>query len=122
MFEVSQAHMDKAWSMTKYGLAGAVIVAATAAFWPGWSLETTIKKRVAVSEKTAVVRVLAQACAQKFRAQADMVAKAVELKGIDSWKRDAYLVKGGYVIKSGLTATDTDTGEACANLLNDLTK
>lgn len=122
MFEVSQATMDKAKLGSICAIAGAIAITIAGSFWPGWSTEKTIQKRVAEREKATLVRVLAPVCAEKFRAQPNLAVKVAELKGVSTWQRDGYLVKGNYVVKSGLASTDSDIGTACANMLDDLTK
>jgi hypothetical protein len=106
-----------------YGaIAGAVGIMIAGSFWPGWSTESTVQKRLATRDNVTLVRVLGPVCAKKFREQPDLTASVAELKKIDSWRRDDYLVKSHYVIPTGAPSTDTAIGDACANLLSDLTK
>ena len=122
MFDITQAQIDKAKLGTICAVGGAVAVMIAGSFWPGWSTEKTVQKRLAERDKATLVRVLAPVCAEKFRAQPNLAVKVAELKGVSSWQRDGYLVKGNYVVKSGLASTDSDIGTACANMLDDLTK
>ena len=122
MFDITQAQIDKAKLGTICAVGGAVAVMIAGSFWPGWSTEKTVQKRLAERDKATLVRVLAPVCAEKFRTQPNLAGKVAELKGISTWQRDGYLVNGNYVVKSGLASTDSDIGTACANMLDDLTK
>jgi len=117
-----ETRIEKAKTLAMGAVVGAIALAVVGSFWPGWSLESTIKKRVADTERATMVAALAPVCAQKFRNQPDVVTKAAELKGVSSWQRDRHMVAGNYVMKSGLAATDEAVGGACARLLEDLLK
>jgi len=112
MFDITQAQIDKAKLGTICAVGGAVAVMIAGSFWPGWSTEKTVQKRLAERDKAT----------EKFRTQPNLAVKVAELKGISTWQRDGYLVNGNYVVKSGLASTDSDIGTACANMLDDLTK
>jgi hypothetical protein len=106
---------------TLWGIAlGALLLAVGGSYWPGYSIESRIVQRVAKHETVALVRVLAPICAEKFRTGADLTARTAELKGVDSWLRDQFMVDKKYVIMTGSTSTDVSVADACANLLNDI--
>lgn len=116
--EVRAGAKPFAWGL----VIGAVALAVGGAFWPGWSIESNIKTRVAAANKEVLVNALAPVCAEKFRTEPNLDARAAELKGVSSWQRDKFLVDGKYVVKSGAVSTDQSIGAKCANLLDDLTK
>jgi len=99
---------------------GALLLAIGGSYWPGYSIESKIKVRVAEHETAALVRVLAPVCAEKFNKGPDLAARTAEFKGVDSWKRDQFMVDKKYVIMTGNTATNVAVGDACANLLKDI--
>lgn len=117
------------WSEDK--TSGAMIGAGAAAallliggsYWPGWQLDSTAEQSLAAGQQSALVRVLAPVCAERFRQQPDLATQAAAFKEVDSWKRDAYLVSNKWVIPSGVSPKiDEAVGDACADLLKDITK
>ena len=105
---------------------GAAIAAALligGSWWPGWQLDSTANESIGNAQKSALVRVLAPVCAERFRRQPDLAVQAAALKDVKSWQRDQYLVDNKWVIASGVSpAIDVAVGDACADLLEDITK
>lgn len=122
MFEISSQTKAATKPFLWGAVAGALALAIGGTFWPGYSLESTVKTRIVVEKRAALVKVLAPVCDEKFRGLPDLTLRSAALKETQSWKRDTYLVESGYVTPSGLDSTDNAVGEVCANLLEDLTK
>ena len=97
--------------------AGAVITIGIGFNWGGWTLGSTVEKRVGIAEQASVVRVLAPICADKFQRSADANANVEALKKADSWKRDEMIEKAGWTKFPG-SEPDRRVAEACANLLS----
>ena len=97
--------------------AGALATAIIGFWWGGWSLASTAQKQVLAAEQTAVVRVLAPICADRFQRAADASVNLEALKKEDSWKRDEMLVKAGWATFPGSTP-DRNVAEACVKLIN----
>jgi hypothetical protein len=85
--------------------------------WGGWTLGSTARETAAKSAATAVVAVLAQVCAEKFRQAADATANMAELNKVSSWTQDSYIEKGGWATFPGMTSPERGVAQACATLL-----
>ena len=88
--------------------------------WGGWMLTSTAKKMVGESNRSAVVAVLAPICVDKFQHATDATATLTQLKQIDSWKQDSFIVKGGWATFPGTETPNNNVAEACAKMLNEL--
>lgn len=122
MFSFSRAAQDRIVHSLQGAGIGAIALMIGGSYWPGWSSERTIEKRLIERDRATLVRVLAPVCANQFRIQPNLDARTAELRGVSTWQRDRFLVSGDYVVKSGIASTDEAIGGACADLLNDLTK
>jgi hypothetical protein len=101
-----------------WGAAGGAVALAFIGFnWGGWvtggTAEATAKQRASA----AVVSALAPICADKFRQQADVSAKLVELKKASSWEQGSFIEKGGWATMPGSTTADSAVARACAEIL-----
>ena len=110
----------------RVGLIGAGIAAALlligGSFWPGWSLESTVKKRLADQERTTIVRLMGPVCAEKFRAQPDVQVKAAALKAVNTWQRENDPLVQAFVMKTGSPYDDRAIGAECVRRLEDILK
>ena len=96
---------------------GAVATIVIGFNWGGWTLGSTAEKLVKEAEQSAVVRVLAPICVDKFQHAADAGTNLEALKKADSWKRDEIIEKAGWTKFPG-SEPDRKVAEACANLLS----
>ena len=88
--------------------------------WGGWTLGSTATKMANQSANSAVVTALVPICVDKFQHAAEAKATLVELKGIDSWKQDTFVEKGGWATFPGTESPNRNVAEACAKMLNEL--
>ena len=109
-------------AMLGAGVAAALLLIG-GSYWPGWQLNSTAQQNVVNGQKTALVRVLAPVCSERFKIQPNLVVQTAALKKVESWNRDRYLVDNKWVIPSGVSSeVDVAVGNACADMLADLTK
>ena len=77
-----------------WGAVGGAIALAVIGFnWGGWVTGATANKNAKEAADSAIVRVLAPICAEKFQQQADASSKIVELKKVSSWERGTFVEK-----------------------------
>jgi hypothetical protein len=88
--------------------------------WGGWTLGQTATKMAEQSANKALVAALAPICVDKFQHAAEAKATLAELKTIDSWKQDTFVVKGGWATFPGVESPNRDVAEACAKMLSGL--
>jgi hypothetical protein len=88
--------------------------------WGGWTLGKTATKMAEQNANAAVVSVLAPICVDNFQHATAAKATLAELKATDSWKRDTFVVKGGWATFPGMDAPNNNVAEACAKMLNAL--
>lgn len=86
--------------------------------WGGWTLGSTVEKKMATASEAATVSALAPICADKFvrAAKADK-GLIVELNAVSSWQRDRHLTNAGWATFPGGSEPDNKVAEACASLL-----
>ena len=102
-----------------WGAVGGAIALAIVGFnWGGWVTGATANKNAKEAADTAIVRVLAPICAEKFQQQADASVKIVELKKVSSWERGTFVEKGGWATMPGSISPSTGVARACAELLD----
>ena len=88
--------------------------------WGGWTLGSTAKAMADQRASSAVVAALVPICVDKFQSASEAKAAMVQLKQIDSWKRDAFVQQGGWATLPGMEQPNRSVAEACAKMLNDL--
>ena len=99
------------------GAAGGAIVAIVVGFnWGGWTLGSTVEKKVVEAEQRAVVRVLAPICADKFQQSAEVKPNLEALNKAESWKRNEMIEKAGWTKFPG-SEPDRRVADACVTLL-----
>ena len=102
-----------------WGAVGGAIALAVIGFsWGGWVTGATANKNAKELADSAIVKVLAPICAEKFQQQADAGSKIVELKKVSSWERGTFVEKGGWATMPGSTAPSMGVARACAELLD----
>ena len=102
-----------------WGAVGGAIALAVIGFnWGGWVTSATANKNAKDAADSAIVRVLAPVCAEKFQQQADAGSKIIELKKVSAWEKGTFVEKGGWATMAGSTAPSTGVARACAELLD----
>ena len=97
------------------GVVGTLIIGFN---WGGWNLGSTVEQKVAAASQEATVAALAPICADKFvKAAKNNDGLVVKLNAVDSWQRDRFLRKAGWVTFPGGLEPDNNVAEACAALL-----
>lgn len=81
----------------------------------GWELHSHAVKRADMRVNEALVAALTPVCVKRFQSADNVEATTVALKEVDSWRRDAFVEKGGWATFSG--KTNGDVAEACAEAL-----
>ena len=106
------------------GLAVGAIATMVIGFgWGGWHLGSTVKEIVQTASQKARIAALAPICAAKFQQAAkDDNKLIVDLKAIDSWRRDTYLRDAGWATFPGKAEPDNRVAAACAGLLDETLK
>ena len=101
-----------------WGAVGGAIALAVIGFsWGGWVTGGTADKTAKEAADSAIVRVLAPICAEKFQQQADAGARLVDLMKASTWERGTLVEKGGWATMPGASAPSTGVARACAELL-----
>lgn len=85
--------------------------------WGGWMTASSARKVVAQAGYDARADLAAAICVHRFGASADHVANLAALKGTDTWKRDEYIVKGGWLKLDGQESEISGASALCAQRL-----
>jgi hypothetical protein len=101
------------------GIAIGAIVSMIVGFtWGGWVSGSTAQKMADKGANEAIVAALAPICVEKFQSGTEAKATLAQLKAVDSWQRDTFIVKGGWATFPGDSEPNRNVAEACAALLN----
>jgi len=57
-------------------------------------------------------------CIERFKHQANVEAKWVELRKVDTWRRDDYIKDSGFATPPGSTSPNVAVADACADALS----
>ena len=112
--EVPSEVKPAAWG----AVGGAIALAVIGFTWGGWVTGGTASKNAKEAGDSAIVKVLAPICAEKFQQQADAGSKIAELNKISSWERGTFVEKGGWATMPGSSSPSTGVARACVELLN----
>lgn len=96
---------------------GAIAIAVIGFSWGGWVTGGAADKAAKEAADSAIVRVLAPICAEKFQQQADAGAKLVDLMKASTWERGNFVEKGGWATMLGSSSPSSGVARACAELL-----
>ena len=69
--------------------------------WGGWVTGGTARDMAEKASTGARAELAAAICVQEFSRGADVTAQFASLKGADSWARDTFIEKGGWVTLAG---------------------
>ena len=87
--------------------------------WGGWVTGGTARKMTAEAGMDARADLVAGVCVDRFGRDGDATAKLVALKGTDTWKREEFIVKGGWMAIDGQKDSVSGAGQLCAQRLID---
>jgi alpha/beta superfamily hydrolase len=85
--------------------------------WGGWVTGGTATKQAEAAGEQAAAQLAANICVHRFLAAPDAQAKLAELKEADSWKRDTFVEKGGWVTFAEMKEPVDGAAELCAEQL-----
>src|SRR5437660_4605686 len=95
---------------------GAVVWWAVLAFGFGWTSAGTTRKIANELAEKSVIAALAPVCAEKFNAQADVIAKRVALGETRPWQRRDLFPKEWVTLPGG-SYQNSDLVEACSDIV-----
>jgi hypothetical protein len=82
----------------------------------GWELHSNAERRADLRINEALVTALTPVCVKRFQSADNVEATTVALNEVESWRRDAFVEKGGWATFSG--KTNNGVAEACAQALS----
>jgi hypothetical protein len=85
--------------------------------WGGWVTGGTAEKMAARAQEEGRAKLAATICVNKFMAAPDARANLATLKKTDSWERDSFVTKGGWVKLPGVKEPIFDAASLCAEQL-----
>jgi hypothetical protein len=97
---------------------GAAVLTMIVGFtWGGWVTGGTATKQAAAAGEQAAAQLAANICVHRFLAAPDASAQLAEFKKADSWKRDTFVEKGGWVTFAEMKKPVEGAAELCAQQL-----
>jgi hypothetical protein len=78
----------------------------------GWELHSNAERRADLRINEALVTALTPVCVKRFQSADNVEATTVALNEVESWRRDAFVEKGGWATFSG--KTNNGGADACA--------
>ena len=97
---------------------GAVATMIVGFNWGGWVLGKTAEDNATLRVNAALVQAYGPVCIERFKHQANVDAKWVELTKIDTWRRDDYIKESGFATPPGSTSPNVAVADACADALS----
>jgi hypothetical protein len=85
--------------------------------WGGWVTGGTAGEMVRKADRGARAELAAAICVDRFENGPDAAARLTALKGSESWKRDEFIEKGGWVTLAGIDKPVTGAADLCAQRL-----
>lgn len=105
-------------TMIFWSCAGCIVATLVLGFtWGGWMTGATARKAVVQAGYDARADMAAAICVNRFAASPEHVANLATLKGTDTWKRDEYIVKGGWLKIDGQEGDVSGASSLCAQRL-----
>ncbi len=97
---------------------GAVVLTMIVGFtWGGWVTGGTATENAEAAGEQAAAQLAANICVHRFLEAPDAQAQLAELKKADSWKRDSFVEKGGWVTFAEMKEPVDGAAEICAKQL-----
>ena len=85
--------------------------------WGGWVTGGTAQEMAESAANEARIEFAVASCVVRFGKGADVDERLAKLKKTESWKRDSYMEKAGWVTPVGAEDPVADAGGRCAELL-----
>lgn len=105
-------------TMIFWSCAGCVLATLILGFtWGGWMTGASARKAVTQASYDARADMAAAICVSRFDASPDHVANLAALKGTDTWRRDDYMAKGGWLKIDGLESDISGASSLCVQRL-----
>jgi hypothetical protein len=113
------------WRPTKAALlwacAGSVALTLIVGFnWGGWVTGGTAEEMAERAAEEGRAKLAATICVDKFMAAPNAQANLATLKKTDSWDRDSFVTKGGWVKLPGVEEPIFDAADLCADRLTEM--
>ncbi len=106
-----------------WGAVGGAVLLATVGFaWGGWVTGGTAHQMAMKEADTAVVKVLAPICVDKFQRAPDMAANLTAFKAASSYQQATFISDGGWATMVGSDKPYSGTARACAEMVSKLTQ
>lgn len=83
----------------------------------GWVTGGAATTQAQTATQQAVAQLAATICVNRFNAAPDAATQLTKLKASDSWQRDTFIEKGGWVTFADMKAPVAGAGELCATKL-----
>jgi hypothetical protein len=100
--------------------AGCVVATMVVGFsWGGWVTGGTASAIATKAAATARADLMAAICVTRFDEGPDVAVRLASLKGTESWKRDEFIVKGGWANVAGQDKPVEGAAGLCAQKLID---
>ena|SRR5690554_1817633 len=103
------------WLWSCIGVAAATMIIGFTA--GGWVTGGTATERADAATEQAVAQLAAGICANRFLAANDAQAQLAALQETDSWRRDSFIEKGGWVTFTSMESPPSGAAELCAEQL-----
>lgn len=101
-----------------WSCAGCVVLTMVVGFTAGgWVTGGTAAQAVSDARSDARAELAAEVCVAKFRSSDGFTAALASLKAENSWSRDNFVTKGGWVNLAGMKEPVAGAAERCAELL-----
>jgi hypothetical protein len=105
-------------AMIFWSCVGAVVATLVMGFtWGGWMTASSARKAISQASYDARAEMVAAICVKRFGGSPDHVANLAALKGTDTWKRDEFIVKGGWLKIDGQESEISGASTLCAQRL-----
>jgi hypothetical protein len=101
------------WSCVAFVVATIVIGFA----WGGWVTGGTATRMAKDAGNTAQAKLTAAICVNEFENEKDTAAKLASLKKTDTWERESFIEKGGWVTPPGIKEPVSGAAELCVQQL-----
>ncbi|HZS83560.1 MAG TPA: hypothetical protein VFA50_11855 [Stellaceae bacterium] len=85
--------------------------------WGGWVTGGTAAQMASAAADNANAKLAAAFCVNQFEKSPDAAAKFASLKKTDSWERDDFITKGGWVTLPGVKEPISGAADLCVQQL-----
>lgn len=99
------------------GIGSAALTTAVGFTWGGWVTGGSASNMAKDAAIQARAQLAATVCVERFLHAPDALAKLTTLKATNSWERDTFIEKDGWVTLPGIATPVEDSAELCAQRL-----